>query len=518
MPWSKKIEAHGNQHVPRQRQKGMIRSRRLALVAIVFAFGIAACGDPASTTPLAKQPKVIQLAGSQGGATTERAPAAAVPAGGVAADSKMAIAPTNFVYDGQLPALDGNASSWFFAGGQQPDPQRIAKLAASLGVQGDVRSLPQDQGGGWAVGPEDYSGPVLTVGADGMLSWWLSSGQTAATSGCAIAAGTVAPDAGSSAGAGPAVVAPPAETAPPVETPPPANAATPVPVQPPVADCPVPQPPPGVPTKDEALAKAKQLFASWGYDVNSYQFDDPYADEWNASVNASLLVGGMKAPITLSVGFGGNGVVTYAAGTLAVPQQGSDYPTVGAAKGLERLKTQQFQYLGIGGGGGGVMKAATDQVAPQTAVAGTAVATPAVGAPGVATVAPVCLPDAPKPTTDSTAPVDANATTPAIVNCGPVNPEPMTVTLNSVKRDLTMVWDTDGTIWLLPAYTFGSADGGAYTVIAVADSFIQPPATEPATTEPAQEPTTTIAVPDSVLVPLPAPVSDTITGAATTAP
>jgi hypothetical protein len=260
-----------------------------------------------------------------------------------------------------------------------------------------------------------------------------------------------------------------------------------------------------VPTKDEALAKAKQLFASWGYDVNSYQFDDPYADEWNASVNASLLVGGMKAPITLSVGFGANGAVTYAAGTLAVPQQGADYPTVGTAKGLERLKTQQFQYMGIGGGGG-VMKAATDQIAPQTAVAGTAVATPAVGAPGVAAIAPVCLPDAPKPMTDSTAPADGNATTPAIVDCGPVNPEPITITLNSVKRDLSMVWDTDGTIWLLPAYTFGSADGGAYTVIAVADSFIQAPVAGPATTEPAPNPDSTGPAQDpNSTVPVPTP-------------
>ncbi|MEY2443951.1 MAG: hypothetical protein QOE00_531, partial [Ilumatobacteraceae bacterium] len=40
----------------------MIRSRRLALVAVVFAFGIAGCGDPNTTAPLANQPKVIQLA------------------------------------------------------------------------------------------------------------------------------------------------------------------------------------------------------------------------------------------------------------------------------------------------------------------------------------------------------------------------------------------------------------------------------------------------------------------------
>ncbi len=217
---------------------------------------------------------------------------------------------------------------------------------------------------------------------------------------------------------------------------------------------PTPQPPAGVPTKEEALAKARDLFASWGYDVNSYQFDEPYADEWSASVNASLLLDGMKAPIMLSVGFGENGVVTYASGSLATAERGGDYPTVGAAAGLERLQAQQNQYLGLGDPA--IMRA-TDQEAAQTDVA-------VVGTESAAPVA-VCQSD---PTTECAA---------------PVTNEPVTVTLNSVTTDLTMLWAADNTIWLLPAYTFGSADGGTYTVIAVPDSFIEQPE-EVATTEP----------------------------------
>ena len=438
----------------------MIRSRRLALVAIVFAFGIASCGDPSTTAPLANQPKVIQLAGAQRGAA-EMAPAAATAG---AADSKMAfMAPTNFVYDGELPTLDGPAASWYFAPGQQPDPDRIAKLAAAFGIQGEVRAMPQDMGGGWAVGPEDYSGPVLTVGSDGMLSWWLSAAPSVISSGCAVAESTEpAIGAGVAGSSGTAVDAvAPAETAP---------AATPTTELLPVPDCPTPQPPAGVPTKEEALAKAKELFASWGYDVDSYQFDEPYADEWSASVNASLLLDGMKAPIMLSVGFGENGTVTYASGSLATAQRGGDYPTVGAAAGLERLQAQQNQYLGLGDPA--IMRA-TDQGAPQTdiAVAGTAVAAPGVGAVAP-DIAPIC---------------EAGAAT----DCGPVNNEPVTVTLNSVKNDLTMVWAADNTIWLLPAYTFGSADGGIYSVIAVPDSFIEQPE-EVATTEPVGDPNVTV--------------------------
>jgi hypothetical protein len=235
-----------------------------------------------------------------------------------------------------------------------------------------------------------------------------------------------------------------------------------------------------VPTKEEALAKAKDLFTSLGYDITSYQFDEPYADEWNASISASLILDGMKAPITLSVGFGENGSVTYASGSLATPQRGADYPTIGAQAGLERLKTQQNQY--IGATDTGIMRANTDVATPQTA--------PAVTAPA-GTDLPMIAPD-----------IAPCATNMDVACGGPVSTEPITVTLNSVKPDLTMVWAADQTIWLLPAYTFGSADGGMYTVIAVADEYIQQPVAEPGTTTPAGTAPATTAIPPAVVEPV----------------
>ncbi len=437
----------------------MIRSRRLALVAFGVALALSACGDPSSTTPLAEQPPVIELASGQtgsGAATLEAAADAPVDA---SADSKMAFMPTTeFVYEGELPALDGPGASWFFPAGQQPDLDRIAKLAASFGVEGDVRALSQDQGGGWAVGPEDYSSAVLSVGSDGMLTWYLSGAPSAVGLGCVSAAG-VADVAASSSGSGSSGVAvdvaPTTDPGSPAETRP-VDGAVPPDVVP--NDCAMPEPPAGVPTKDEALAKAKQLFAEWGYDVDSYQFDDAYADEWGASVNAYLLLDGMKAPVTLSAGFGENGSLTYASGYLAVPERGADYPTIGATAGLERLKTQQSQYRTLEETA--VMKS-SDPASLGVDAAGT----------DVAAIMP-CEPEA------------------ASADCAPVDVEPYTVTLNSVKTDLTMVWAADNTIWLLPAYTFGSADGGMYSVIAVDDAYIHQadPVADGTTIEPAIEP------------------------------
>ena len=52
----------------------------------------------------------------------------------------------------------------------------------------------------------------------------------------------------------------------------------------------------------------------------------------------------------------------------------------------------------------------------------------------------------------------------------------MTVTLTNAKPSLEQLWAQDGTIWLMPGYSFDSSDGGTYSVIAVEDIYIQ---TEP---------------------------------------
>src|SRR3954454_16660771 len=442
--WSDKIDDCGNQPHCYVRPTHMIRSRRLALAAAVVALGLAACGDPNTTTPVAEQPPVIHLAGQNGGGFS---PAPAAASAEAAADTKIAFAaPTEFVYDGDFPDLGSSAGSWFFDPNEQPDLRRIAALAASLGVQGDVRVVPADQGGGWAVGPEDYSAPVLTVSADGMHSCYLSSAPGtnvgfACGSGVATVSGEVAPV----AAAAPEATSAPADSG--VDT-----AAPDVPTSEPVVlpECPTPAPPVGVPTKDEAIAKAKQLFTDWGYDVNAYQFDDVYADKYGASVSAYLTLDGMRAPVILSVGFGENASVTFASGYLGQPQRGADYPTVGAAAGLERLNKQQDQFIGLGNS------------RAISSAGGVAVAEPAIA------VAP-CAPEA--AASDACAAVD--------------NSQPVTVHLNSVKADLTMIWDAGNTIWLLPAYTFGTADGGLYTVVAVDDAFIQRPDPVTPSTDPA---------------------------------
>ncbi len=411
----------------------MLRSRRFAFAAAALLVGLSACGDSSSRTVAGNSPVVIQLGES---------PSTGGGAQAATADKMMApMQDITFVFDGDASQLGAAGPAWTLPGGGTPDAARVAKLAELLGVKGELREVPADQGGGWMIGAADYSTATLTVSTDGMLSWWFNPAPSTVASSIecvyvdpavdvvvldtdAVATTAVDPAAASTDAAttvgGDAVVAPPE------------------------GGCAAPVPPTNVPDTATAEAKAKQLFADMGYDNASYDFEI-YADEWGANVTAYLLLDGMRSPISLSFGYGAEGVVTWASGSLAIPLPAGEYPLVGADGGVARLNDETGQWGGYWGGpmamsrmeGGGTAEVST-------ASAGSA-------------VAPVAVSD---------------------------TAEPISVSLTGVKMGLTMIWAADNTIWLLPAYEFSAADGGQYTVIAVDDSFIQLPAPYPTETMP----------------------------------
>ena len=85
-------------------------------------------------------------------------------------------------------------------------------------------------------------------------------------------------------------------------------------------------------------------------------------------------------------------------------------------------------------------------------------------------------------------------------------------TLVDVKADLWWVWDADGSVWLLPAYTFTDSNGNAFTVPAVTDEFMIvvetptiEPQPEPVPAEPVDPvvidpPTSVVAAPDPAVL------------------
>ena len=425
----------------------MLRSRRLALAAAAVLIGLTACGDGNARTSAGDTPAVIRLGGAQGSGGAEVATADRM---------MMPMQDITYVWTGGDIDLGGTGKAWTLPAGVEVDGARVARLAALLGVEGDVRALPADMGGGWMVGADDYSTSNLTVSSDGMVSWWYNPGpSSAATGGGCVWPSEVMVDPAVDVPADTVVVGSDGSV--------PGNTG----IVPPEPVCEEPQPPANVPDEAAALEKAKQLFADMGYDVGAYEYE-VYADDWGANVTAWLLLDGHRSPITLSAGYGAEGALTWASGSLATPQPADDYPLVSIDAAVQRLNDESGQWMAYMGGAAR-MEAAGDAV---TRVA----PTPAVGAPEPATDAAI----APPATTGQVGepvvidqPVCDPATDCVIEEMPPL--EPITISFTDVTLDLTMQWAQDGTIWLLPAYTFTSPDMGQYTVIAVDDSFIALP-------------------------------------------
>ncbi len=411
----------------------MLRSHRFALAAAAVVFGLSSCGDAPRTATSGQSPVVIHLGQPSTSANAETA----------AADKMMVpYMIMNFVYDGALPDLGATGQAWKLPAGTQIDADRVARMAALLGVSGEVRELPADQGGGWMVGAADYTSANLSVSADGLLSWWFNPDPSVYGDGTAVTCSD------------PGVMVDPAvseEAAPAPSTPVTEVPTTDVPV------CETPQPPEGVPDSETALANAQQLMRDLGYDPAGYEFET-YADEWGANVTAYLMIEGHRSPLTVSVGYGAQGALTWASGTMATPESAGEYPLVSVQAGIDRMNAEGGYWMGYYGPAGAMVKSAVNETVTageatppaDTAVAGSAVVEP-IG------TAPYCDPAA--DCYDGSVP----------------EPEEITVHLNSAKVDLTMVWDVDGTVWLVPAYTFSDVDGGSYTVIAVDEEFVTLP-------------------------------------------
>ena len=443
-------------------------SRRVALAAAsVLVLALSACGDPSSSSGTVPGTlPVIRVAGSGAGG----------PEGALSADasasmsSKMMPSNMTFVFDGQVPDLTSPAASWVFPVGERASDDAFRELAAALGVSGDVVVQPADMGGGRMIGSTDYTGPSVYLGDDALSSWYFNGNQAGSFGGCVSAEPTptvpVPVDSGDAGSSGDVTSSDATLSVP--DPAPPTTLVDPMP-------CEDVQPPAGVPTKDEAEAKARELLTALGIDPASYQFDT-YADEWNASVTGYLVLDGVRTTVAMSVGYGAEGSLVWASGFLAAPQRSADYPRIGVEAAIARLNSQQASMLR--GWGPAPADAATD-VAPAEPMA-----EPMAGASD--TVEPVA------PTT--TCVVDAATTCVSIAPTEypvdpPVDAEPIVITLSDPQPTLEQLWDVDGTVWLVPGYSFTSTDGGTWSVTAIGDEYLQVDDTavepQPATVEPA---------------------------------
>ncbi len=361
--------------------------------------------DNGSTGTGMLAPRPIEIADGSGVSVNQTAEG--VDSSKISADmSYMPVYIADYIVGEGMPALPTNDVGYWFETGIPVTPDEVAALAAVFGVTGEPERIDEGYGVRWQVGPADGTAPAFTMYEDAQRSWnyspsWETQSVGRAVEGCAVAVDSE----GNTTG-----------TCPPVEE---------------------PTPPVGILTAAEVDARASELLVAAGEDPSTFTFET-YADQWYASTAAVQQINGAPAGKRWDMGFGENGVLQYAGGTLANPVAVGPYPLIDLDTAIARLKDQNWFY-----GGGGVMRdggIASPAIADAPVAVDMVEADPAIGAMPI----------------DGTIP----------------EPEPIIVTLVDVQTDVWWVSDVDGSMWLLPAYRFIDTDGGWHVVPAVTDEFL----------------------------------------------
>ncbi len=387
----------------------------------VFAlFAVSSCGDD----PDASGPPILVLSAANGGGWSESAPAASDMAG---TDGKMMWNyQQNFTAAVDLPALDSNAPSYTLTAGDA-STDSLNALKAAFGVTKDFVAQDATQGGGYLAGNYDGTTATLYVGSDAMRYWSYSPAwnQSSTSSRPCIMEDAVATSDSLS-----------------IDGVPTTDVASEI--------CAEPVAPENVPTKAEAEALFAKTVSALGVKSNDLILDS-YADEWSASVTGYLKIDGVRSPLSWSIGYGADAAITWASGVFADVQDGASYPRIGTAAAIERLNSQQAGNWGgpMVRGGFAYDTAATSDVEAAVTI---------------------------EPATSDVATSDVVAETYPVTDAPA--PEIQEVSIIGVEEELVTLYGADGSIYLVPGYTFIAAEdeygySGRYTVSALPDEYMQ---------------------------------------------
>lgn len=361
-----------------------------------------------------------------------------------------------FVVRGDLPALDSDAIAYVFPQGSEPISAQLNSLLDAFGMEGSFTKTTTDAGTEyewttWSVGPNDGSGPSITVSDDGLLSWWYSEGwqemavgRPAPEPDTATSDSTSDSSSDSSGGSSSdsAIVPPDAPSDEWVE----------------------PTPPENVPSASEAETKFRELFARLGFGADQ-MIVESYGDDWSAGAWAYVVVDGVRSSLSLSASFGENGRLTYAGGYLGRPDVLATYPRVGTTAGLDRLRDDYGAIMAPAVGLPAMEDGAVvETVVPET-VPGDSVPADSVPADSI----PV------ETVPDET--ITPDTITPETVTPETVTPETITVEIVGVEEEYILYWSVDGEVYLVPGYTFVAAEDewgyrGRYTVPAIPSEYL----------------------------------------------
>lgn len=420
-------------------------SRRDRIVQVLGALGISAAVWGMVAVSGGSSLPTIALA--DGG----RSVAAGASNSEAAADNKMAIwAPMNyeFIVDDGVNIAAGKEMVYRWVG---PTKEEVEALLDRLGVEGTLRAMSADRGGGWHIGDVD----TYTEGSTYFVA--MANGSFSYSSMMAIKSGVacepaVAPDSSGSSGASADGSGSSGTTDTPCGE--------------------LPEPVKNLPTKSEAEAKLKEFFGELS-DVNIYE--DVYSVYASGATRLGDSALGDAAKQWVSMSFGENGTITSVYGLIGRLEEVGAYPTISARDAVERLSQMQFFFGGEIANRLGVARGIASS-GSGSATAGDSVTSDSV------LVDPIPVPSDSVPVPEVTIEtIPAQPIEPAVPTPMPTEPGSpsttvpvQTVTIRLVKVTVVyqQLWDAQGVMWIVPAYQYTDSDGGIWIANAVNSKYL----------------------------------------------
>ena len=192
-----------------------------------------------------------------------------------------------------LSTATGAASAYTFDARAASNAEKVAALAAALGIAGTVEA----KDGAWMVGPQDGTAPSLSVSFDGMLSFYFMDPLVDPWM-CGLSEKSVAPDAAAEPCAAPS----------------------------------------DLPGEDAAIGALRSIIVAAGRDPAAFQFaSEAREGSYTRNAQAWPVVNGQRLDQGWSLELTSAGVYS-AYGALAGIVALGDYPIVSEQQGFERLR------------------------------------------------------------------------------------------------------------------------------------------------------------------------------------
>jgi hypothetical protein len=343
---------------------------------------------------------LIQLAASQGGSENRSAIMSE------SSDEKMMIMPfTKYSYKAGAGLSNESGSGQVYKLVRTGDPESVlAKIAKVFEVKGSVKKNPDfsDQNPGYYFGEStdpwgvDNLNPMVSLWWSGTGSWnYYNPGDvTVSSSSC------VEPDADG-------VCQEWTEVLPTPEL---------------------------LPTREDAIAKALEIFSATGLSVNESDLKIDYS-EWGVYITAAMSVEGKPTSIEWYIGWSSAGEISFAGGHSVVAEAVGTFDTISAVQAVERL--DDWRWFG---------SAATSFYDKYQGDLG------GISVRNGETIEPA-----------RTEPEQ------------PLEPEEITLTIVSAERALVSIWDASGDVWLVPGLILVNDQGWFNSIISVVDGVIALP-------------------------------------------